>query len=722
MQILLERKGGRVSALQGALANHISAGGRDGYASNYLNNFNIFAAASNAISIDTGLIQIQGFRVQNDGIHTQTIATLPSQPIQYHLIAILDIRLAEENSTCVFGLQPIQTLRKDNIFQRGEGVYEVELARFTVATNGISNIARTIQPLTGGTPGGTTPTIEGTGAVFVENDVIKVRDDVYVYRGNHGIGINYSVNDITFSSNRLWRSKVSHLSYGLPGFDTPPNHPDLWEEFYDWNSLIEWIRSGTGGGEETPTEEKIVGEFAYTGAVQEITLPAGKYRLECWGARGFNRIASPAGKGAPGGYSKGTLTLTEPTKLFIRAGGIGASQIGGYNGGGNAGGGGNGHGGGGATDIRIATDTLNHRVIVAGAGSGATRSIGSYGVGGGEKGGRGQQQEGEGYEDVGEGGTQTEGGAAGVTLVGTPATPGTFGNGGDGARYYTPYTLEGSGGGGGFWGGGGGGFSGSVWNTPGGGGSGFVYVKAHNLIYLDTKYFLTDAQTIAGNQKFLSPTGVEETGHADSGYVRITQLDVPTDGGTAGRGISSTEITYKAHTSGTTPPTGVWTDYIPSVAQGSYLWTRIVFTYTSGEPATTTFYTVARQGADGAPGSTGDIDESEIDHSKLKNLGYGESGHFGFASETAFDSHANDYQMHIQDVERRDWNNSTTLPEFDDTAHTLTFRTHAGESETINLDPASLGAATAQQGDNADAALAAIGDIATILATLFEGV
>ena len=36
---------------------------------------------------------------------------------------------------------------------------------------------------------------------------------------------------------------------------------------------------------------------------------------------------------------------------------------------------------------------------------------------------------------------------------------------------------------------------------------------------------LTDAQTIAGNSSFTSPTGTSETGHTGNGYARITCLD-----------------------------------------------------------------------------------------------------------------------------------------------------------------------------------------------------
>ena len=72
--------------------------------------------------------------------------------------------------------------------------------------------------------------------------------------------------------------------------------------------------------------------------------------------------------------------------------------------------------------------------------------------------------------------------------------------------------------------------------------------------------------------------------------------------GAAGKGISGTPaVTYQAGTSGTTPPTGTWAATIPTVAQGQYLWTKTVTTYT--DSTTTTAYAVARSGADGSDGA-----------------------------------------------------------------------------------------------------------------------
>lgn len=75
-----------------------------------------------------------------------------------------------------------------------------------------------------------------------------------------------------------------------------------------------------------------------------------------------------------------------------------------------------------------------------------------------------------------------------------------------------------------------------------------------------------------------------------------------------GRGVASTSVEYQASTSGTTVPTGTWSATIPSVAQGSYLWTKTTTNYTSGTP--TVGYSVARMGVNGAKGDKGETGQT----------------------------------------------------------------------------------------------------------------
>jgi hypothetical protein len=73
--------------------------------------------------------------------------------------------------------------------------------------------------------------------------------------------------------------------------------------------------------------------------------------------------------------------------------------------------------------------------------------------------------------------------------------------------------------------------------------------------------------------------------------------------GKDGVGIANTTITYATSTSGTTAPASGYTQSVPSVAEGSFLWTKTVWTYTDG--TNETGYSVAKQGARGADGKDG---------------------------------------------------------------------------------------------------------------------
>lgn len=270
----------------------------------------------------------------------------------------------------------------------------------------------------------------------------------------------------------------------------------------------------------------------YSGTYKTITLPKGIYKLEVWGAQGgsFNTTYV----GGKGGYSYGTLTLTDKeTILYCYAGGKGTDGTtsgtfaGGWNGGGQA------YtssatydmsAGGGGSDIRIGSTSLYARVIVAGGGGGAGSYSGSYrysgGAGGGESGVAGSQYS-TSYK-AGLAGSQT---AAGTSYYGTTAnstsygTVASFGTGASGSSGQI------AGGGGGWYGGG------YARRASGGGGSGYVYTSSTASNYpsgclLTSAYYLTDAATVSGNTSFVDYSGSTVTGHSGNGYVRITVVEI----------------------------------------------------------------------------------------------------------------------------------------------------------------------------------------------------
>ena len=129
-----------------------------------------------------------------------------------------------------------------------------------------------------------------------------------------------------------------------------------------------------------------VRNYGYTGSYQEVELPAGKYKLQCWGAQGGSNGTNSsygitAQAGGKGGYSEGVITLSSKTTVRVYVGGQGSASAGGFNGGGSTTGTSQYNsgdtfgyskmgGGGGATDIRLSDGALLSRMIVAGGGSG----------------------------------------------------------------------------------------------------------------------------------------------------------------------------------------------------------------------------------------------------------------------------------------------------------------------------------------------------------------
>ena len=268
---------------------------------------------------------------------------------------------------------------------------------------------------------------------------------------------------------------------------TPEVVDNCWKSLEDPNKAVIALK---------PNSEIDI-SFSYTGSVQSIILEAGTYLLQVWGAQGGTDCGY-ACIGSKGGYSKGILTLTETSTLYVAVGGKGGDEMtnagGGWNGGGNAGTTGSSGGGGGATDIRINTNSLYARVIVAGGGGGA----------------------GNNYEDnPAFGGGIQAGPCNGYGYVANQNSGYQFGQGEN-------RIGDGGGGGGGWYGG----YQPSG-DSYGGGGSGYVYNSSTAANYpegclLNTNYYLDSANTYAGNTSFIAPDGSNEVGQAGDGYAKIS--------------------------------------------------------------------------------------------------------------------------------------------------------------------------------------------------------
>lgn len=268
----------------------------------------------------------------------------------------------------------------------------------------------------------------------------------------------------------------------------------------------------------------------YSGREVSITLPKGKYKLECWGAQGGYRSSSTYG--GKGGKSTGTLTLNNSSTIYIYTGGAGntGKTNGGFNGGGKRA---TYNGGGGGSDIRIGSSSLYSRVIVAGGGGSDGASGKQGGAGGGTA---GQDHVTSGCGSGGYGGTQTgNNGGTNWAVASQPSNVSSqsdcyagFGFGGNGVYYSSGY----GGAGGGGWYGGTGTYPDSSVDDDlaGGGGSGYIYTASTAANYpsgclLNSSMYLDSASTQSGTESFISPTGSSETGHSGDGYVRITVIE-----------------------------------------------------------------------------------------------------------------------------------------------------------------------------------------------------
>jgi hypothetical protein len=263
-------------------------------------------------------------------------------------------------------------------------------------------------------------------------------------------------------------------------------------------------------------------EYQTNGPYFSVFSP-GAYLFEVWGAQGgcFDEC-----KSAKGGYSRGVLYLSKPTKIFVNVGEHGdcvfknfTATNESYNGGGK------GRNwdlleykacaGGGATDIRVKQNTFYHRILVAGGGGGDSyfRSTKFGGYGGGIFGGNGSESNcGSGF-----GGTQEQGGKGAYDR-----SYGNFGIGG------SVVDWDGGGGGGGWYGG----SSGQGCQDSGGGGSGFALTfstyeiaKKQSKYAVSTDYFLTNTKLISGNETQYGFGFLEVIeGNLGHGKAKITML------------------------------------------------------------------------------------------------------------------------------------------------------------------------------------------------------
>lgn len=265
--------------------------------------------------------------------------------------------------------------------------------------------------------------------------------------------------------------------------------------------------------------------------IQEFVVPEeATYKLECWGASSVKQTAW-YGYDYPdngGGYSKGDAKLKITQTLYVCVGGEGTPNVpygqgqgrnwggyGGYNGGRNPRNGYTnnllgGSGGGGATHIGFKKAMLtafksdyDTQLLMVAGGRGGDCNTATGGFGGGDT------------------AVPSWSRSQGTNVISNYDGSGNFYDPhknnapnwykfgmGEIARESQSGEHGSGGGGGGFWGG----WAGTNSYSSGGGGTGYI-----NKAFLDS-----EAKTIAGDQLFDSPSGVQERGHKGHGAAKIS--------------------------------------------------------------------------------------------------------------------------------------------------------------------------------------------------------
>lgn len=277
--------------------------------------------------------------------------------------------------------------------------------------------------------------------------------------------------------------------------------------------------------------DKII--FPMIGKTEKMPLYMGEYKFACWGCDGCARDYLESA--SRGGYAEGILLNKEINEAYFTVGRSGiraAFQYQkdidticipmGFNGGGSHNADTYGRGGG-ATDVRIGSDSLYARLIVAGGagGHGAAEVSSSRfgGAGGGASGNNPNQSD---YGTVPGPGTQT----GSPAYASRPEVAGGFGYGGNG--FYENGGYGGAGGGGWFGG------SGCIPDgrtdddRGGAGGSGYVLTNSSfkpEGYLLDEKYYLSNTVMTTGGNNLRRGQAKIEVDVLDALYVKYLIYD-----------------------------------------------------------------------------------------------------------------------------------------------------------------------------------------------------
>lgn len=156
MARILENNGIDNTNIDGASFNNFCAGQRSGVIKGVLNECAITSPSSSVVNINTGALIISGVRVILDTATNFNFSTFPSTATRYSLVAEIVVDDNSAITTRLFVQLASVALTKNSLYatSTGAGTYQIELAKFTLSTDGVSDLIRTVDIITGGAGSG----------------------------------------------------------------------------------------------------------------------------------------------------------------------------------------------------------------------------------------------------------------------------------------------------------------------------------------------------------------------------------------------------------------------------------------------------------------------------------------------------------------------------------------------------------------------------------------
>lgn len=142
---ILESNGTEIENIDDAAFNNFLSSGKNGIVPGVLNGCQVQNTTSLTLTMSSGLILIQGFRIKILSPETFSVTALGTESNRY-LVASLTL-LSDRTVSFSMSIRASSSLKQDNLFQSEQGTYEIEIARFLLGSSGIKNFTQTITNL-----------------------------------------------------------------------------------------------------------------------------------------------------------------------------------------------------------------------------------------------------------------------------------------------------------------------------------------------------------------------------------------------------------------------------------------------------------------------------------------------------------------------------------------------------------------------------------------------